>query len=105
MHYTYLIAINDFEFKNNGQDFFNSGSSITILNQLQNYEDDMVGSSGNVTAGYYFFGCVEILSSKFLDNSAHYLNCPFRWKLYSNKRTFRHIFQWGHHKRVVAIKR
>ena len=61
--YTYLIAINDFEFQNNGADFFNSGSAIQILNQLQNYEDSMVGNTGNSSAAFYFFGCVDILTS------------------------------------------
>ena len=29
-HYTYLIAIDDFEWVNNGQDFFASGSAIQV---------------------------------------------------------------------------
>ena len=56
----YLVAINDFEFNNNGADFYNSMSSINILNQLQSFDINMVGSSGSVTEAYYFFGCLEI---------------------------------------------
>ena len=56
----YLVAINDFEFVNNGDDFYNSMSSINILNQLQSYDINMVGNSGSMTEAYYFFGCLEI---------------------------------------------
>ena len=58
----YLVAINDFEFDNNGADFYNSMSSINILNQLQSYDINMVGNSGSITEAYYFFGCLEISS-------------------------------------------
>ena len=56
----YLVAINDFEFDNNGEDFYNSMSSINILNQLQSYDINMVGNSGSMAEAYYFFGCLEI---------------------------------------------
>ena len=62
--YTYLIAIDDWEWVNNGQDFYNSGSSITILNQLQTFDTSMIGDSGTSVNTYYFFGCVDILPSK-----------------------------------------
>ena len=58
----YLVAINDFEFNNNGEDFYSSMSSINILNQLQSYDINMVGNSGSLTEAYYFFGCLEISS-------------------------------------------
>ena len=56
----YLVAINDFEFNNNGADFYNSMSSINIFNQLQSYEISMNGTSGSLTESFYFFGCLEI---------------------------------------------
>ena len=56
----YLVAINDYDFDNNGQDFYASMSSINILNQLQTYDINMVGNSGSTTDSYYFFGCLEI---------------------------------------------
>ena len=81
--YTYLVAINDWDWQNNGQDFFNSGSSISVINQLQNYENTMVGDSGTATEAYYFFGCIDILPSKnifleYMKILAYY----FRWKFY-----------------------
>ena len=67
--YTYLVAIDDWEWENNGDDFFNSGSSITVLNQIQSHDAIMVGSNGTATETFYFFGCVNILPSKFSNNS------------------------------------
>ena len=64
----YLVAINDFEFTNNGEDFYASMSSINVLNQLQSYDISMVGNSGSMTEAYYFFGCLEISSGDFLWN-------------------------------------
>jgi len=61
--YTYLVAIDDWEWENNGDDFFNSGSSITVLNQIQSHDAIMVGSNGTATETFYFFGCVNILPS------------------------------------------
>ena len=55
----YLVAINDFEFNNNGEDFYSSMSSINILNQLQSYDINMVGNF-NTAEDFYFFGCLEI---------------------------------------------
>ena len=81
--YTYLVAINDWDWQNNGQDFFNSGSSISVINQLQNYENTMVGDSGTATEAYYFFGCIDILPSKdiFL-KCMKILSYYFRWKFH-----------------------
>ena len=58
----YLVAINDFEYdSNNAQDFYNSMSSIHVLNQLQSDDINMVGRSGSSASDdYFFFGCLKI---------------------------------------------
>lgn len=62
----YMVAINDFEFNNNGEDFYASMSSINILNQLQSYDISMVGNNGSITEAYYFFGCLEISAGSYI---------------------------------------
>jgi len=62
-HYTHLVAIDDFEWVNNGQDFFASGSAIQVKNQLQQHDTTMMGTNGTASSAYYFFGCVVILPS------------------------------------------
>ena len=56
------MAINDFEFDNDGEEFYSSKSSINIINQVQSYDINMVGNSGSLAEAYYFFGCLEISS-------------------------------------------
>ena len=70
----YLVAINDFEFNNNGADFYNSMSSINIFNQLQSYEISMNGTSGSLTESFYFFGCLEISTGTSNDSVLMNLN-------------------------------
>ena len=36
-HYTHLVAIDDFEWVNNGQDFFVSGSAIQVSQILNTF--------------------------------------------------------------------
>ena len=62
--YTYVVGIDDFAFENNGVDFFNSGSTINVANNLQTHDVTMVGNTGNSTNTYYFYGCIEFLQSK-----------------------------------------
>ena len=33
--YTYLIAIEDYEFENNGEDFINSGAGVMLLRNIK----------------------------------------------------------------------
>ena len=58
--YDYLVAINDFDFNNNGEDFYSSMSSINIINQLQSEDIKMVGNSTSSAEDFYFFGCLKI---------------------------------------------
>jgi len=61
--YTYVVGIDDFAFENNGVDFFNSGSTINVANNLQTHDVTMVGNTGNSTNTYYFYGCIEFLQN------------------------------------------
>ena len=43
--YTFLIAIKDYNFQNDGEDFLNSGAGISITNGLQTVEREMEATS------------------------------------------------------------
>ena len=61
--YTYLIAVEDYAFENNGQMFLNSGTGITITNGLQTVENDMKATSIQKATEFYLFGCLDVESS------------------------------------------
>ena len=42
---TFLIAIKDYNFQNDGEDFLNSGAGISITNGLQTVEREMEATS------------------------------------------------------------
>ena len=60
--YTFLIAIKDYNFQNDGEDFLNSGAGISITNGLQTVEHEMEASTDDhftftpATAGTFFDG-------------------------------------------------
>jgi len=58
--YTYLIAIEDYEFENNGQLFLNSGAGISITNGVRTIERDMHATTIQRAKEFYFFGCLRV---------------------------------------------
>ena len=58
--YTYLIAIEDFEFENNGLALLSSGAGISLTNEMNTVEHKMVATGVNMTNDYYLFGCVDV---------------------------------------------
>ena len=58
--YTYLIAIEDFRFENDGQLFLNSGAGISITNGLRTIERDMHATTIQRATEFYFFGCLRV---------------------------------------------
>ena len=58
--YTYLIAIEDYRFENNGEDFLNSGAGISITNGLQTVERDMEATTIERATEFYLFGCLDV---------------------------------------------
>ena len=58
--YTYLIAIQDYEFENTGLDLLSSGAGISLTNELNTVEHKMVATVVNMTNDYYLFGCVHV---------------------------------------------
>ena len=64
--YTYLLAANDFDFENNGDDFLISCTTFNIQNNVQSYDfQKLTASAVNMTHQHYFFGCLTFQSSKF----------------------------------------
>ena len=62
--YTYLLAVNDFEFGNNGDDLVNSKAFFTVINNVQSFEFPKLSVSMLNITDYYFFGCVSVDISK-----------------------------------------
>ena len=60
MNYNYLIAIEDYEFEEEGKQFLNSGSGITITNGVKTIEVDMKAESIEHETEFYLFGCLEV---------------------------------------------
>ena len=58
--YTYLVAIEDFRFENNGQDFLESGAKIVVTNGRHSVESNMEATSIERATEYYLFGCVNV---------------------------------------------
>ena len=58
--YKYLIAIEDFNFENNGTPFLNSGARISITNGIQTSDYEMKGTSIESSAKFYLFGCLDV---------------------------------------------
>ena len=64
--FTYLLAANDFDFSNNGNDFLISCTTFNIQNNIQSYDFQKLSASAiNITHQHYFFGCLTFQSSKF----------------------------------------
>jgi hypothetical protein len=58
--FTYLIAIEDYDFMNNGEDFLNSGAAIAVKNELKSFEQMLKATTIVKETDYYFFGCVIV---------------------------------------------
>jgi len=61
--YTYLIAIIDYRFENNGESFPKSGAQISVTNGIQTIDVAMNVASITQETGFYFFGCLELPTS------------------------------------------
>ena len=55
---TFLIAIKDYNFQNDGEDFLNSGAGIT--RGLHTVEREMVAIAIVRTTEFYLFGCLDV---------------------------------------------
>merc|ERR1712179_811385 len=58
--YTYMIAVEDFNFPDNGAELLTSGASITLTNELDTVEHRMTGNTMALPEDYYLFGCVDV---------------------------------------------
>ena len=58
--YTFLIAIKDYNFQNDGEDFLNSGAGISITNGLQTVEREMEATTIVRATEFYLFGCLDV---------------------------------------------
>ena len=58
--FTYLVAIEDYEFENGGEHFVNSGAAIAVRNELHSIGQPMEAISVLKEKPYYFFGCVDV---------------------------------------------
>ena len=63
IQYTYLIAVEDYAFENNGELFLNSSTHIAITNGWQTVEMDMEATSIQKTSEFYLFGCLQVESN------------------------------------------
>ena len=62
--FTYLIAIEDYDFMNNGADFLKSGAAISMINELKDVKQMMKATTIKKETAYYFFGCVNVNNKK-----------------------------------------
>merc|ERR1719468_294429 len=58
--YRYLIAIEDYNFEQNGTPFLSSGAIVTITNGEQTVERSMEATSITYAEEFYLFGCVDV---------------------------------------------
>jgi len=58
--YTYLIAVTDYNFEDNGDKLLKSGATITMFNDKETKEYKMVATSVTRPDDTYLFGCVEV---------------------------------------------
>merc|ERR1711892_1637298 len=60
IQYTYLIAVEDYAFENQGAMFLNSGTGITVTNGLQTVEREMKATEIKQETEFYLFGCLDV---------------------------------------------
>ena len=58
--YTYLVAIKDYRFENNGASFPQSKAHVSITNGLQTKGIGINEASLETGRRFYFFGCLEV---------------------------------------------
>ena len=59
IQYTYIIAVEDYAFENQGAMFLNSGKGITVTHWLQT-EREMKATENKQATEFYLFGCLDV---------------------------------------------
>ena len=60
IQHTYIIAVEDYAFENQGAMFLNSGKGITVTNGLQTVEIDMKATTVEKATEFYLFGYLDV---------------------------------------------
>jgi len=70
--FTYLLAANDYNFGNNGDDLLQSCTTFSVQNNIQSYDfQKLSASSVNSTHTFYFYGCLTFqMNGEFMATEA-----------------------------------